>query len=290
MISRLGWAVWAVLPVIALAFHFGPGQQELQRDTAARALRGAAAAERRADEAQSVAHAAQLARIAVDRQIFLAGDNASDDLRAERVAAAQAETEAYAVAAGFWKQAAENYRSVEDLLGDTREGLEVRWVKARALVRAGEIWNGIDEFQSILDVAESAESGDAELAVAVREELAVANYYGARLLRQEGRPGKVWREVSALARQQYRYLAERAASTGDGTLADSLQRNLERVLDLEQMDPTELTAVPLPQDAPLGRASGDRGPGSGPPGRGSPSRRGSPGNGAGAPLGIGVGW
>jgi hypothetical protein len=42
---------------------------------------------------------------------------------------------------------------------------------------------------------------------AIREELAAAQYIGARLLREEGRPPEVWRPVANEARQHYRYLS-----------------------------------------------------------------------------------
>ncbi len=285
MIQRIGWAVWAVLPVVGLAYHFGPGQIELRRDEAAHEVVTARDREQQAADAQAEAHATQLERLAADKAVFLK-DSDANRKRAEQARAA--EKAAYAAASAAWKRAADAYQVVEELLGDSREAREVRWAKGRALVRAGEIWNGIDEFESILAVAEGEDHPDPELATAARDELAVANYYGARLLRDEGRPAKEWRPVSALARQQYRYLAERAAAHGDTELADALQRNLERVLDLEQLDSADLVAMPLPKDSPAARSGNDRGP----PkdgGRG-PTRRGPPGNGAGAPLDIGPGW
>jgi hypothetical protein len=295
--TRAAWALWAVLPVFGLAYHFGPGQDQLERDAGARALRDAVEAEQLAEQQQAKAHAAQLERIAAEKELFLVEAGAGqtsfeqqalkefeDEVELKRTA----EAAAYEVAASQWKLAADKFQIVEDRIGDTREGLEVRWAKARALVRAGEVWNGIDELQSIVEVAESDERPAPELAVAAREELAVANYYGARLLREEGRPTEEWRRASGLARQQYRYLAERAARDGAADLADSLQRNLERVLDLEQLDTGDLHGVPLPREAPRARSGRDRGPPR--PGQRGPTRRGPPGNGAGAPLEIGPGW
>jgi len=196
VITRILWALWAVLPVIGFAWHFGPGQVELRRDEAARALVEARAAEQVAKDAQRVAHEAQLERLAADKVAFLADPEDQATRLAE--AARRKEDEAYAVAADKWKRTADAYQVVEELLGERKEGLVVRWAKARALVRAGEIWNGIDEFRSIVAVAEYPESSDPRLALAAREELAVANYYGARLLREEGKEDDARRMIAVL--------------------------------------------------------------------------------------------
>jgi hypothetical protein len=99
----------------------------------------------------------------------------------------------------------------------------------------------------------------------------------------------MWREVSGIARQQYRYLAEKAQASGQSDQADSLQKNLERVLDLEQLKTDELFGEPLPRESPRGRRPGDRpGPGRR-PGRG-PLRDGPPSNGASGLMEIGPGW
>ena len=193
----------------------------------------------------------------------------------------------YAVASDAWKEAADKFAVVEQLLEGNASAVEIKWAKARAMVRAGEIFNGIDELEAIVYDAEA--DGDEELAVAAREELAAAHYYGARILREEGRSAATWREVSGVARQQYRYLAERAGAEGDEGLADDLQKNLERVLDLEQLGQAELMAKPLPKESPRGRRPGDRDPGDGQGrSRRPPQRPG--GNGAGGLLEIGPGW
>jgi hypothetical protein len=249
-------------------------------------LAEARAAEEVATDAQGKAHAAQLRTFEARKQALLSGDP-SDVAAVEAMLAS--EEEAYAIASDAWKVAADRYAVVEQLLEESEKRDEIRWAKARALVRAGEIYNGIDELQSIIDAAELAGEGEGAVAIAAREELAAAHYYGARILREEGRPPALWRESSGAARQQYRYLAERAAAEGEQEMSDDLQRNLERVLDLEQLGQEELVAKPLPKDSPRGRRPGDRDPGQG---RGKsprpPQRPG--GNGAGGLLEIGPGW
>lgn len=286
MLTRAAWAIWAIIPVVAMAYHFGPGQDGARMDAAASMLVEAREAEEVAVEAQAAAHAAQLRTIEARQRALLSG--APDDEKAVE-ALLETEENLYAIASDAWKVAADRYFVVEQLLGDADDAIEIKWAKARALVRAGEIWNGIDELQSIIDGAEFEGRGDATIAIAAREELAAAHYYGARILRDEGRSAAMWREASGVARQQYRYLAERAEAEGQADMADDLQRNLERVLDLEQSGQAELIAKPLPKDSPRGRRPGDRDPGDG---RGKsprpPQRPG--GNGAGGLLEIGPGW
>lgn len=286
MLTRVAWAVWAILPVIAMAFHFGPGQHGARMDAAANMLADAREAESTATEAQAAAHAAQLETIEARRRALLSGDPEDEKAVADLL---EKEKELYAVASDAWKVAADRYFVVEQLLEGSDDAVEITWAKARALVRAGEIWNGIDDLQSIIDDEELAGQGDSTIAIAAREELAAAHYYGARILRDEGRAAALWQEASGVARQQYRYLAERADAKGEAELADDLQRNLERVLDLEQSAQAELVAKPLPRDSPRGRRPGDRDPGEG---RGRTRRppQQPGGNGAGGLLEIGPGW
>lgn len=286
MYFKIGLTIWAVLPVMAVAYHFGPGQAGLNRDGAARLLAGAHSAEAVAAEAQVLAHTAHLKTIQARQRALLSEDQHDENLVAQ---AFDAEQVAYAIASDAWKEAADAYQIVEHLLGESEEALIVQWAKGRALVRAGEIYNGIDQLQSIMDRIELDGIDNAALAIGAREELAGAYYYGARILREEGRPAELWRQSSGIARQQYRFLAENATDSNDAEMVRSLQRNLERVLDLEQLDGTELIGKPLPKNSPRGRRPGDRDPGNCPlngqrPGDGPPR------NGAGNLLEIGPGW
>lgn len=47
----------------------------------------------------------------------------------------------------------------------------------------------------------------------------------------------------------------------EAELASNLQTNVERVLDLEQSDRSELVGKPIPKDSPRGRRPGDGEPG-----------------------------
>lgn len=291
-----GWSAWAVLPVFGLAFHFGPGQSLLKRDLAVDQMHAARSIEADAERLQQIAYDAQFKTLAA-REKLTQQDNAANRRQVEQLF--EAEQTAYAEASDAWKVAADKYQQVETLLEESPAANQVRWLRGRALVRAGEVFNGIEALQTTYDaVADKTETDPqaAQLALAAREELAAAHYYGARLLREEGRAADVWRQVSEVSRQQFRYLAEHANSDITQTrsngesheVASNLQRNVERVLDLEQQDQSELVGRPIPKDSPRARRPGDGQPGKR-PGIGPP-RGDQPNNGASGMMEIGDGW
>ena len=295
------WSAWAVLPVFALAFHFGPGQSLLKRDLAVDGLQVARELETEAARLQQIAYDAQFKTLAAREKLL---QQESDANRRQVDELLKAEQAAYAEASDAWKAAAERYQQVETLLEESEAAHEVRWLRGRALVRAGEVFNGIEALQATYDAVADKPASDqtaSKLALAAREELAAAHYYGARLLREEGRAADVWRQVSEVSRQQFRYLAEQATRDGasrdttndavnnqSSDVAHNLQRNVERVLDLEQQDQSELIGRPIPKDSPRARRPGDGQPGKR-PGIGPP-RGDQPNIGASGMLEIGDGW
>lgn len=290
------WSAWAVLPVFALAFHFGPGQSLLRRDLAVDGLQAARELETAAARLQQIAYDAQFKTLAARDKLL---QQESDVNRRQVDDLLKAEQAAYAEASDAWKAAADRYQQVETLLEESQAAHEVRWLRGRALVRAGEVFNGIEALQATYDAVADNPASDqhsSKLALAAREELAAAHYYGARLLREEGRAADVWRQVSEVSRQQFRYLAEQAnndmaddaAARQSSEVAHNLQRNVERVLDLEQQDQSELIGRPIPKDSPRARRPGDGQPGKR-PGVGPP-RGDQPNNGASGMLEIGDGW
>ena len=285
MLSKMGWSLWAIAPALALAFHFGPGQRMLKWDVAVDRLAVAKSDDAAADKLQDIAYSAQFRTFEARRKLLVEDTDAN---RTELERATEAEQKAYAAASDAWKLAADRYQEAESLLDGSPMAKQVKWLRGRALVRAGEVFNGIEELQNALDESNQPEQLDKQLAAAAREELAAAHYYGARLLREEGRASELWRQVSETSRQQYRFLAEQTSKETQPLEASNLQRNVERVLDLEQSDRSELIGRPIPKDSPRGRRPGDGEPGPR-PGRG-PRRGDRPGNGASGMLEIGPGW
>ncbi len=251
MTSRLAWAAWAVTPIFLLAFHFGPGQRAATLDRAGSMHNAALEIEATAIDAQRLAHEAHIDAIEAQRRAFLS-ESEADHAAAE--AAIVSETAAYEAASVAWSETADVYQQIETVIGENEHASEITWAKARAMVRAGQIFNGIDELEVLLETVDA----DEPLARRTRQELAAAHYFGARILRLDGEPAETWRAVSSKARQHYRYLAETAEIAGDVAFADDMQRNVELVLDLEQQDQSELQGRPLPKNSPQGQANGDR--------------------------------
>ncbi len=292
VLARLGWTLWALVPVAVIVFHFGPGQDLVSRELAARRLNAAIELEQAAIEAQGLAYQAHLAAIQARRSAFLDGEvDASEEVLPEALAGAlAAERAAYEHAGERWSAAADAYEQVEEQLGESEplDFARIRWSKARARVRSGAIWDGAIDLEEIVETM-SDDPDQRALARAAREELAVAHYFGARLLRLAGEPAKTWRAEAIKARQHFRYLAETASESGASMeVVRGLEDNVERTIELEQMDKSDLEGRPLPRESP--RAMRGRRPGQGRPGvtQRPPTR--PDGRGAGGAGPIGPGW
>ncbi len=144
-----------------------------------------------------------------------------------------------------WKSAAAHFQEAIDALpasdADAQASLEL--AKARAVIQEGDMWGGIDQLEELLVKTEDAGS---ELAPAVRAELASSRYFAAWLMRLEGGSAEEWKPEAEQARQHFRRLAENHSAEGDQ--ADALRRNVEAVVRLEEMDLSELMALPLPKN------------------------------------------
>ncbi|MBX3352327.1 MAG: hypothetical protein KF684_05290 [Phycisphaeraceae bacterium] len=289
-LTRVAWSVWALLPVVALTYHYGPGQRLFSEDRAARVLETAQRAQADAALAQDAAYEKHLAAI-LARDAARENDDPALQARAQR--AVEEENAAYALAASEWKRTAEALTEALTLMEDSAPEAQqrVRLARARALVRSGDIGAGANELEDIVDWHGAVGRPDADIALQAREELATAYYYGARLLRLAGRPSAEWREVSGRARQNYRYLAEHAGLNGNAnamTVAHH-QMNGELVLNLEQSAMNELYAAARPRESPQCDGNGNGLGKLKARGRGRP-RGEDPGAGAGFNGEIGRGW
>lgn len=284
--TKIAAAAWAMAPVIALAFHYGPGQRVYRHDVAASLQQAAVNLEREAQALQDRAHEAHLQAIEARQRAFVLQ---TPEAEAEVKARTEAESAAFEEASQAWKRVADAFGHIHEVaLGSSDETLQqVRWGRSRALVRAGEIWEGIGELESLLAEIGAAEGDESPLALAARQELATAHYYGARLRRLAGDPEEQWLVDSGKARQHFRYLAEHAREVGmPAERVESHERDVELVLNLEQSALMDIEGKPLPQDSP-GRCTGNR------PGAGRKTQRppsGTDGRGAGGAEQVRTGW
>jgi hypothetical protein len=254
MIMRnITWSVWALLPVAALAYHFGPGQRAYTEDRAGDLLAQARRLDAAAESAQETAYQAHLAALRARRT-----DLKIPEAAAAAKAAADAEDAAYAQAATAWHSTADKLHEAQEMLGaaGSDKASSVRIAHGRALIRSGSIADGVGDLELMLDTLGDSGQGATLLADQAREEVATGYYYGARLLRAAGKPASDWREVSGWARQNFRYLAE-ADGPSDPRAAER-QKNLEMVLNLEQSSNEDLQAKPLPKYSPKRGADGLR--------------------------------
>ncbi len=127
---------------------------------------------------------------------------------------------------------------------ETRRALELRCAKAQ--VDAGQILEGMNRLETLVGELDAEGSSRSETGKDARSALASAAYYATWVMRLEGAAADEWKPMAERARQDFRLLAEQAAATNDED-APALQRNLEATIRLEQMDLTELVALPLPK-------------------------------------------
>jgi hypothetical protein len=166
----------------------------------------------------------------------------SADRSAERLAAA-----GRAEASEDWQGAVEAYDAALALMSPdaTEARARVRLAQAKARARTGELPEAMQDMEGLLsDVLRGPGEGD--LARAVREELASAQYHAAWLMRLEGADRQEWTAQTDLARMNFRLLAEHAKASGDSRATDH-QKNLEASIRLAQMDISELQGLPLPK-------------------------------------------
>lgn len=260
MLARILWTIWALMPVAALAYHFGPGQRAYSEDRARDILEQAQQLEAAAETAQAAAYELHLAARKL-RTSPTPSFAPAATAPAAREAAAK-EDAAYQIAADAWKKTADKLREAQDLLvrcGSSKAG-DIRIARDRAAIRGGGIADGVGDLENLLDELGDAGLAESALARQARQELATGYYYGALLMRVAGKPTHKWRAVSGYARQNFRYLAETRRGSALPAESDEFQKNLEVVLNLEQSGQEDLLARPLPKHSPRGGSEGLDGP------------------------------
>ncbi len=208
MKNRFLWAIWAIVPVAALAIHLGPGQRLLAADRAADHLALALAAEQAEDYAAAAEHYA-----AARAQL-------PDEQTAQRARLALREAKATVFAGNLIEGAAKLESLITELSAQP---------------------NG-PPVPGALNPSDSR-----ALLTETRDALGTAAYFTAWTMRLEGAAADEWKPETEKARQQFRLLAETALASGDKELADAATKNDEQVIRLERMDLSELVGLPLPK-------------------------------------------
>jgi hypothetical protein len=202
--------LWLLLPVAALAYHYGPGQDRLLED------RAAEAAER--------------------------GMEAARDARALQTA------EGDLAAASHWAAAVEAFDEALASLPAERvvEARALRLERAKAQMLCSGLPEARRELQSLVEEMSADPLSDAARLADARGALGSAQYYTTWLMRLEGAPREEWEQEIESARQNFRLLAEEASGQDDEARAARAGEDLEAAIRLARMDLTELQGLPLP--------------------------------------------
>lgn len=174
-------------------------------------------------------------------QVWKARDSARVLLTRAKQAAANEE----------WIEAADGYAAARAALPEDAAGERTRLsiLEAKARIRGGQLLEGAEQLETLLNAERAAASPDGEVVTRLRNELGTARYYAAWLMRLEGADVDEWKPEAEAARQQFRLLAEGAVEEKLAS-ADDDRKNLEQVIRLEQMDLSELRGLALPKNCP----------------------------------------
>jgi len=202
--------VWFLLPFGAAAYHYGPGQEALRADGAARAV---ARAETAARAARDVA--------------LREGDDA---------------------ARALWTDAEAAYaEALEALPPDrTREARAIRLERDKARMFISQLPEARHDLAELVDELASDRHADPKLVADAQSALANAQYYTTWLMRLEGAPREEWESEIEAARQNYKLVAEQVSGAHDPKLAAESRENLESAIRLERAELTDLQGLPLP--------------------------------------------
>lgn len=181
-------------------------------------------------------------------QTYLHRDIAAEHIEQARVAAESED----------WESVYISLKDAEAALPaeDRVQKMELQYASAAARIKAGNILEGIEQLQELLDESDNTDPGspkfmDADLKARVRNELASAAYYAGWIMRvHESATPAEWKPEVERARQQFRMLAEDAKAKGDAGKSETYQKNLESTIRLEHMDLSDLAALPFPKDCP----------------------------------------
>src|SRR5262249_28606474 len=113
IIKNIGWTAWALIPVAALSYHFGPGQRAYTEDRAGDLLAQARRLDAEAETAQEVAYESHLAALKARKAVI---ELKTPESAAAAKAAADAEDTAYIQAAAAWHATADKLHEAQEML------------------------------------------------------------------------------------------------------------------------------------------------------------------------------
>jgi len=176
-------------------------------------------------------------------QCMMKRDNAGDNVRTASFLVADPAT----ATSGDWMVAAEHYAAARELLPEdaSAERIRLSIAEASARVEAGDFLEAAKQFEELIAKQEASDAPDQAALTELRGKLGEVAYYTAWVMRVEGATADEWKPETEKSRQQFRLLSETLDDDAD---SESFKKNLEATIRLEQMDLSELLALPLPKD------------------------------------------
>jgi hypothetical protein len=201
---------WLLLPVMAGAYHWGPGQDRLRDD--------------RIDAA--IEHA-KVASLIARTTGALKGDAAAKPL---------------------WSDADVAYGEAIELLGNKHPDVAraLRLERDKAQMMCSKLPDARHDLEQLVDDLQADPNVDPALLADARGSLANAQYYTTWLMRLEGAPREEWEPEIEASRQNYKLLAEQAEHSATPEAAQKIAEDLEAAVRLGRMDLSELQGLPLP--------------------------------------------
>ena len=201
--------VWVLLPILAGAYHFGPGQEKVHLDEVGKLV---AEAEHFVDEM-----AWQAAQEKYEEAMELLPEDRVASRRRMRLEIAK-------------------LQMLNKQLPEAHDTL----VAMRDELLSDELLSDENVDQVVDQVV------DQELLNEVQAAYANSKYYMTWLMRLEGHVEEVWKPEIETSRQVFRQLAEAARAAGDDKAAKRYTEDLEASIKLARMDLEELQGLPLP--------------------------------------------
>ena len=169
-------------------------------------------------------------------QCLMKRDDAGEHVRDARLAAAGED----------WTTAAARYAEARELLPEASESERLRLAvaEAKARVEAGDFLQAATQFEELIARQEATAAPDERVLKELRAQLGEVAYLTGWMMRVEGATADEWKPETEKARQQFRLLSEMKPDDAD---AEGFKQNLEAAIRLEQMDLSELLALPLPK-------------------------------------------
>lgn len=163
------------------------------------------------------------------------------------------------------------------------EGRQIRLELAKARMESAELPKAREELSALVDELAKDPSADRALHDDALATLASSRFYMTYLMKLEGLPDSEWEPEIEAARQEQKFLVQRAKDSGDDKAAAKHADDLESTIRLARMEPEDLYGKAIPKQCSgccSGKCSGSPKPASKPGQKPSDSRS----AGAGAPM------